>query len=95
MLFQMDCSRPKYNHSVEEKSSEVNKRAVSLAQSTISLTLTERQAKNKKSEVVKATREMSQQLGVGLAIHQDFVAKRSSKCSMEVDSLLNTTGSSE
>ena len=38
--------------SVGEKSSEVNKRAVILAQSTISLTLAERQAKNKKSKVI-------------------------------------------
>ena len=66
---------PSASITVEEKSSEVHKRAVSLAQSTISLTLTERQANNKKSEVIKVTREMPQQLGVGLAIHQAFRSK--------------------
>ena len=60
---------------VEEKSTEVHKRAVSLSQSTISLTLTERQANNKKSEIIKTTREMPQQLGVGLAIHQAIRSK--------------------
>ena len=50
--------------SVGEKSSDVNKRAVSMAQSTISLTLAERQAKNKKSEVIIVKREMPQQLGM-------------------------------
>ena len=74
-FFKWIVQGPKTTISVEEKSSEVHKRAVSLAQSTISLTLTERQAKNKKSEVVKATREMPQQLGVGLAIHQAFRSK--------------------
>ena len=58
--------------SVEEKSSKVHKGAASLAQSTISLTLTERQSKNKKPEVIIVTGEMPQQLGVGLAIHQAF-----------------------
>ena len=61
--------------SVEEKSSKVHKRAASLAQSTISLTLTERQSKNKKPEVIIVTGEMPQQLGVGLAIHQAFHSK--------------------
>ena len=61
--------------SVEEKSSKVHKGAASLAQSTISLTLTERQSKNKKPEVIIVTGEMPQQLGVGLAIHQAFCSK--------------------
>ena len=87
---------PSTTISVEGTSSEGHKGAVSLVQSTISLTLTERQAKNKKSKVVKATREMPQQLGVGSVIQQAFVVtKGSSKCSMDLDSLLNTTGSSE
>ena len=54
---------------------EVPKCAASLAQSTISLTLREQQAKNKKSEVVIVTGEMPQQFGVGLAIHQAFCSK--------------------
>lgn len=69
----MNCSRPKNNNKCRGKSSEVRKRAVFLAQSTISLTLMEQQAKSKKSEMVKARREMPQ--GVGLAIHQTFRSK--------------------
>ena len=59
-FFKWIVQGPSASITVEEKSSEVHKRAVSLAQSTISLTLTERQANNKKSEVIKVTREMPQ-----------------------------------
>ena len=56
--------------SSKEKSDEVHKRAVSLAQTTVTMCLTERQKTNKKSEVLRLTREMPQQLAVGLAFHQ-------------------------
>lgn len=36
----------------------------------MSMCLTERQSSNKKSEVVRLSREMPQQLAVGLAVHQ-------------------------
>lgn len=54
----------------EEKYQEVNKRAMSLLQSTISMCLTERQIANKKSEIIRSSCEMPQQLAVGLAVHQ-------------------------
>lgn len=54
----------------EKKCNEVNKRAMNLVQSTISLCMTDRQVSNKKSEVVKTSHEMPQQLAVGLAVHQ-------------------------
>ena len=56
--------------STEEKCQQVNKRAMSLVQSTISMCLTERQIANKKSEIIRSSCEMPQQLAVGLAVHQ-------------------------
>ena len=53
----------------------MHKRATSLAQSTISMTLTDRQVKNVKSHVLQTAREMPQQLAVGLAIHQAIRSK--------------------
>lgn len=64
-----------YHFHVDNKYSEVHRRAVSLAQSTISMTLTERQVTNKKSEVIRAGKEMPQQLAIGLAIHQAIRSK--------------------
>lgn len=59
----------------EGKCAEVHKRAMQLAQSTVSMCLSERQVKNKKSEVIYSTREMPQQLAVSLAIHQAIRSK--------------------
>ena len=59
----------------DDKVSEVHKRATNLAQSTISMTLTDRQVKHAKSDVLRTTREMPQQLAVGLAIHQTIRSK--------------------
>ena len=53
-----------------KKSDEVHKRAMSLAQSTVSMCLTDRQAKNKKSDTLRFTHQMPQQLAVGLTVHQ-------------------------
>ena len=66
---------PNATLSVEEKSTEVHKRAMHLAQTTISMCLTERQVKNKKSETIQSTREMPEQLAVGLAVHQALRSK--------------------
>lgn len=62
--------------SCEKKSMEVQKRSMSLAQSTVSMCLTERQLKNKKSETVRSSSEMPQQLAVGLAVHQAVRSKK-------------------
>lgn len=59
----------------DDKFSEVHKRAVCLAQSTISMTLTERQVKNQKSEVLRVAKEMPQHLAIGLAIRQAIRSK--------------------
>ena len=53
-----------------EKSIAVHRRAMSLAQSTVAMFLTDCQVSNKKSEILRSTCEMPQQLAVGLAIHQ-------------------------
>jgi len=74
-FFRWVIQGPKATLNAEEKSLEVHKRAVSLSQSTISMTLSERQAQNKKSEILKVTKEMPQQLAVGLAVHQAFRCK--------------------
>ena len=62
--------------SAKRKSNEVNKRAIYLAQSTVSCCLTERQVKYKqKSETVRLSAETPQQLAVGLAVHQAVRSK--------------------
>ncbi|KXJ10506.1 hypothetical protein AC249_AIPGENE18777 [Exaiptasia diaphana] len=61
---------PNSSLSAEEKSTEVHCRAMHLAQSTISMCLTERQVNNKKSKALHTTREMPEQLAVGIALHQ-------------------------
>ena len=54
----------------QAKTEDVKKRAISLCQTTISMCLTERQSNNKKAEALRQSREMPQQLAVGLAVHQ-------------------------
>ena len=61
---------PKTDRLRKVKTEDVKKRAVSLCQTAISLCLTERQISNKKSETLRLSREMPQQLAVGLAVHQ-------------------------
>lgn len=46
-----------------------------LAQTTISMCLTERQVKNKKSETIQSTREMPEQLAVSLAVYPALRSK--------------------
>ena len=62
--------------STDKKSSEIYKRAMSLAQSTVSPYLSDRQVRNKISELLRSTLEMPQQLAVGLAIHQACLGKK-------------------
>ncbi|CAH3151241.1 unnamed protein product [Porites lobata] len=53
----------------------MKRNATRVAQSTISMCLTERQLKNRKSQAINTTREMPQQLAVSLAIHQAIRSK--------------------
>jgi len=48
----------------------VKERAMSLSQTAISMCLTEKQSNNNKSKTLRLSREMPQQLAVGLAVHQ-------------------------
>ena len=52
------------------KTEDVKKRAANLCHTAISLCLTERQISNKRSETLRLSREMPQQLTAGLAVHQ-------------------------
>ena len=61
---------PKTDRLRKEKTEDVKKRAMSLSQTAISMCLTERQSNNNKSKTLRLSREMPQQLAVGLAIHQ-------------------------
>lgn len=61
---------PKTDRLNKEKTEDVKKRAMSLCQTAISMCLTERQTSNDKSQTLRLTREMPQQLAVGLAVHQ-------------------------
>ena len=58
----------------QAKIEDVKKRAISerssQSQTTISMCLTERQSNNKKAEALRQSREIPQQLAVGLAVHQ-------------------------
>lgn len=49
---------------------------MTLAQITASMCLTERQKHNKKLEALRSTREIPQQLAVGLVVHQAFLSKK-------------------
>lgn len=71
----------------EGKSSTIHNRATTLAQTVVSLCLTERQRGNKKSEEIKCAREMPQQLAVGIALRQAIRSK-------EIVNMLNGFGMS-
>ena len=66
---------PNATLSVQEKNTEVHERAMHLAQTTISMCLTERQVNNKKSQTIQSTREMAEQVAVGLTVHQAIRSK--------------------
>lgn len=74
-FFRWVINGPNTTLSVEEKCNEIHKRAMSLVQSTVSMCLTEHQVGNKKSEIIKSSREMPQQLAIGLAVHQAVRSK--------------------
>ena len=74
-FFRWVINGPNTTLSTEEKCNEVHKRAMNLVQSTMSMCLTERQIGNKKSDAIKSSREMPQQLAVGLAVHQSVKSK--------------------
>ena len=59
-----------------ENEFEVHRHATSLSQCTVRMYLSDRQCKNKKSEKLKSSREMPQQLAVGLALHQAVRSKK-------------------
>ena len=67
---------PKHEPSAGKKCEEVYNRAMALSQTTVSLCLTERQVKNKKSDVVRSSSEMPLQLAVGIAVHQAVRSKQ-------------------
>lgn len=52
------------------KTEDAKKRAMSLSQTAINLTLTNRQTNNEKSKTIRLSRETPQSLAVGLAVHQ-------------------------
>ena len=54
----------------KEKRDDAKKRSLSLCHSAMSMCLTDRQCNNKKSKTLSLSREMPQQLVVGLAVHQ-------------------------
>ena len=66
----------KHELSAGMKSEEEYNRAMALSQTTVSMCLTERQVKNKKSDVVRCSLEMPLQLGVGIAVHQAVRSKQ-------------------
>ena len=74
-FFRWIIQGPNTKLSHEDKCSEVQKRAMHLAQSTVAMCLTDRQVKNKKSQAIYSTREMPQQLAVSIAIHQAIRGK--------------------
>ena len=62
--------------STDKKSSQVNKHAVNLAHTTVTMFVSEQQVRNKKSLSLRSTREMPQQLAVGIAIRQATRSKK-------------------
>ena len=67
---------PKHELSAGKKSKEVYIRAMALSHTTVSMCLTERQVKNKKSDVVRSSLEMPLQLAAEIAVHQSVRSKQ-------------------
>ena len=68
-------SGPSTDINASNKSNEIHKRAMSLAQTAVSMFLTDRQKSNTKSKVIKSSRDMPQQLAAGLALRQSIRSK--------------------
>ena len=62
--------------SSDAKSSAVNKNAISLAQTTLSMFLSKHQVRRKSTQTLKTARKMPQQLAVGVAIRQAIRSKK-------------------
>lgn len=67
---------PNTTLSTDGKSAKVNINATSLAQSTVTMYLSNQQVRNKTSLTFRATREMPQQLAIGVAIRQATRSKQ-------------------
>ena len=68
-------SGPSNDINANNKSNEIHKRAMSLAQTAVSMFLTDRQKSSTKSKVIKSSRDMHQQLAAGLALRQSIRSK--------------------
>ena len=75
-FFRLVLQGPKTCLSSDKKSSEVSRNAMTLSETTVTMFLNERQVKNKKSVILKSTREMPQQLAVGIALRQAIRSKK-------------------
>ena len=75
-FFRWVLQGPRTTLSTDKKSSQVNKNALNLAQSTVSMYLSNYQISNKKSQSLRAMHEMPQQLAVGVAIRQATRSKK-------------------
>jgi len=75
-FFRWVLQGPNTTLSSDQKSTQVNKHAVSLAQSTMAMFLSDRQVNNRKSQILIFNREMPQQLAVGLAMRQAHRSKK-------------------
>ena len=84
---------PKHELSAGKKSEEVYNLAMALSQTTVLMCLTEKQVKNKKSDVVRSSSEMPLQLAVGIAVHQVVRRKLLITCYMVLECQWTTTGS--
>ena len=75
-LYRWIIQGPKHELSAGKKCEEVYNRAMALSQTTVPMCLTERQVKNKKSDVVRSSSEMPLQLAIGIAVHQAVRSKQ-------------------
>ena len=75
-FFRWVIQGPDITLSTDAKSSQVNKHALSLAQSTVSMFLSRYQVSTKKSQSLRMMHEMPQQLAVGVAIRQAIRSKK-------------------
>ena len=67
--------------SSDAKSLAVNKNAISLAQTTLSMFLSKHQVRRKSTQTLKTARRMPQQLAIGVAIRQAIRSKKVIKIS--------------
>ena len=74
-FFRWVLQGPKTTLSTDRKSSEVSKHAISLSQTTMTMFLSQKQIQTK-SDALRCTHEMPQQLAVGVAIRQAIRSKK-------------------